>query len=51
MSYVRPIRKDELVEWLHAHFPEFDDSLDVDPDLLATELIEAFDVITTSHKP
>lgn len=44
MSYVRPVRVDELVEWLNSVNVE-------DIEGLAQALTERFDIITTSNSP
>lgn len=45
MSYLRPIRKEELAEWLN--LVEYDT---LDAEYLAHLLIDKFDILITSNK-
>lgn len=51
MSYLRPIRKDELTTWLLENGPEDAGYWDVDAPALAQKLIDKFDILTYSNTP
>lgn len=46
MSYVRPIRKEELVKWIYDH-----GLAEADTETLAEALVAEFDIITEAHTP
>lgn len=53
MAYLRPVREDELVEWLLANgFAEAESGFGhVSAEELAQKLIDRFDVLTMSQLP